>query len=464
MAAQWNSDFESMEAFLSSRLPEFMVPSLYFDINVMPYTASGRVDRGQLRVVGHSFTTADAARFRATRKKRMPTTEMQSVLQELWATVTKVEKSSIGLDDRFFDVGGDSIVAIKLATEARKRGVGLSVADTFRFPKLEDLARFVATSALNGNEENANLPFSLIVDAVEDDSSVDGFLEEHVLPKIPFGREAVEDLLPATYMQKDFFYESNGLIYYNSLDFGTTHMDVQRLRTAVVQLVERHSILRTVFVPYGVGDDLLQVVLRPESFDPFTTAQPLEREGGNLDLAAQRLITADEAESNIIGSPMPRFVFLSYEADGMMRSRIVILRLSHMQFDGFSWQFIIKDLATLYAAAATAVNGNGNGNGNGSIVTRLLPQAPQFSSYLYAHHSIPTMERRKYWTRLLKGASMTQVRVSGTNRSAQSKNHPDVLYVTRTIPKSTWTRCLSQSKVQGSVGFKVQRSSPMTSS
>ncbi|KAH7330545.1 nonribosomal peptide synthetase [Rhexocercosporidium sp. MPI-PUGE-AT-0058] len=511
IVGQWSSEFERMEEFLSTGLPDHMIPTLYFDVNAMPRTAGGEVDRSELRAVGSSFTTAEIARFQAARKKRLPTTKIQLLLQELWATALKIDKASIGLDDRFFEVGGDSVAAIKLVTEARRRGVALTMADTFRFPKLEDLAGCAVANALKGEEENEALGFSLMVDDAGIDASVEEFLQIHVLPQISFGREAVEDVLPATYMQKDFFHISNGLMYYNNLEFGNARMDGPRLREAVAQLVERHSVLRTIFIPSEM--DLLQVVLRPGSFEAFSTAEPLEEERGNLDAAAERLIAADkaEAESNIIGSPMPRFVFLSHEAEGVFHSRIVILRLSHMQFDGFSWQFIIQDLAALYAAAGAPptalVNGNGNGstvndnsstvnnnsstvNGNGSTTENgngvtprphqhQLPPAPQFSSYIYAHHSIPSMELRKYWTRLLQGAPMTQVSVDKAKyqAKAQANNHrapkshggsksgspgkdhhhhdaADVItYATRKIPSSTWTRCRSNSPPPPSSGL-----------
>jgi aryl carrier-like protein len=59
-------------------------------------------------------------------------TEAERQLQRLWAQVLHLEPDSIGVDDHFFRLGGDSITAMKFVGEARKAGIPLAVADVFR--------------------------------------------------------------------------------------------------------------------------------------------------------------------------------------------------------------------------------------------------------------------------------------------------------------------------------------------
>jgi aryl carrier-like protein len=77
-------------------------------------------------------------------RKQQLNTEAERTLQRLWARVLNIEAGSIGLDDSFFRLGGDSIAAMKLVAEARKEGLQLAVADVFRQPRLERLVRSLA--------------------------------------------------------------------------------------------------------------------------------------------------------------------------------------------------------------------------------------------------------------------------------------------------------------------------------
>ncbi|KAK1918712.1 hypothetical protein P3342_001761 [Pyrenophora teres f. teres] len=78
--------------------------------------------------------------------KRQPETEMQRTMQQLWAGVLAIAPDSIGLDDSFFRLGGDSIAAMKLVGEARRAGIQLTVADLFRNPRLDQLTAAATAS------------------------------------------------------------------------------------------------------------------------------------------------------------------------------------------------------------------------------------------------------------------------------------------------------------------------------
>jgi aryl carrier-like protein len=79
-------------------------------------------------------------RGKVEEEKRAPVTVKERTLQGLWATALKIDAGCIGIDDTFFDIGGDSIVAMRLVAAARAQGLSLSIADVFSYARLSDMA------------------------------------------------------------------------------------------------------------------------------------------------------------------------------------------------------------------------------------------------------------------------------------------------------------------------------------
>ncbi|PVH90760.1 acetyl-CoA synthetase-like protein, partial [Periconia macrospinosa] len=131
-----------VDSQLGERLPGHMVPDIYFAVAQLPMTTSGKTDRKRLREIGASFSAQQLAelRTRSQGPKRRPSTEREKALQRLWAQVLNVQPESIGLDDNFFRLGGDSIVAMKLVAVARVIGFQMTVSDIFHHDTLAKLS------------------------------------------------------------------------------------------------------------------------------------------------------------------------------------------------------------------------------------------------------------------------------------------------------------------------------------
>ncbi|KAK1914119.1 hypothetical protein P3342_007365 [Pyrenophora teres f. teres] len=117
----------------------YMVPQTLAILDAMPVNQNGKVDRKALE------QQIDTQKGQSG-LKRQPETETQRTMQ-LWAGVLAIDADSIGLDDSFFRLGGDSIAAMKLVGEARRAGIHLTVADLFRNPKLDQLTAAAIASA-----------------------------------------------------------------------------------------------------------------------------------------------------------------------------------------------------------------------------------------------------------------------------------------------------------------------------
>ncbi|WP_345025410.1 condensation domain-containing protein, partial [Actinomadura keratinilytica] len=110
----------------AERLPEYMVPAAVVVLEELPVTAHGKVDRDALP--DPEFTAGG----RAAR------TPLEQRLCDLFADVLGVER--VGADDGFFELGGDSIVSLRLVSQAAKAGIGITTREVFLHKTPERLA------------------------------------------------------------------------------------------------------------------------------------------------------------------------------------------------------------------------------------------------------------------------------------------------------------------------------------
>ncbi|GAA2640432.1 hypothetical protein GCM10010399_87530 [Dactylosporangium fulvum] len=108
------ADPAELRAWAGQRLPAYLVPSAVVPIAAVPLTVNGKLDRAALP--RPSYATG-----------RPPAGPAEERLAALFAETLGLE--SVGAEDSFFDLGGDSIAAMRLATRARAEGVDLRLAD-----------------------------------------------------------------------------------------------------------------------------------------------------------------------------------------------------------------------------------------------------------------------------------------------------------------------------------------------
>ncbi|BEO82635.1 non-ribosomal peptide synthetase [Serratia marcescens] len=119
-----------LRAYLSERLPEYMVPSAYVWLDALPLTANGKLDRRALpepecAVVG-------------TREYAAPQGETETTLARVWCELLEI--GQIGRHDNFFELGGHSLLAVRLSSQLRQQGITLPVQTIFNHPILAELA------------------------------------------------------------------------------------------------------------------------------------------------------------------------------------------------------------------------------------------------------------------------------------------------------------------------------------
>ncbi|NUR26266.1 MAG: amino acid adenylation domain-containing protein, partial [Catenulispora sp.] len=128
----------TLRSALKRRLPEHMVPSTFDVIPELPLSPNGKLDRRRLpapqrvRDVGNEYAA--------------PSTATEVLVAGLWTELLDVPR--VGIDDDFFDLGGHSLMAVRVVAGLRRAiGAGVSVMDVFQHRTVRELARFIDAPA-----------------------------------------------------------------------------------------------------------------------------------------------------------------------------------------------------------------------------------------------------------------------------------------------------------------------------
>ncbi|HAT2884968.1 non-ribosomal peptide synthetase [Serratia marcescens] len=137
-----------LRAYLSERLPEYMVPSAYVWLDALPLTANGKLDRRALPEPERAAV--------GIREYAAPQGETETTLARVWCELLEI--GQIGRHDNFFELGGHSLLAVRLSSQLRQQGITLPVQAIFNHPILTELAERI-------DRRNAEAPLRKAVPA-----------------------------------------------------------------------------------------------------------------------------------------------------------------------------------------------------------------------------------------------------------------------------------------------------------
>jgi amino acid adenylation domain-containing protein len=296
-------DKQEIQSYLQTKLPEYMVPQIWVELTTIPLTTNGKVDR---KALPEPELTDLSKTYTA------PSNETEQALASTWQEL--LGREHIGIYDNFFEIGGHSLLAMRVVSAIRKAlNVEISVRDIFEHGTIAALGRHLGEQAkgtllpaITSEERPARIPLSFSQERLWFIDKLEGSVQYH-LPSVLRLRGEV---------------------------------NVPALETTLQRIIERHEVLRTVILADEQGQGYQQVMPAEGwklSYEDQTQA------AGNLEEHLQKLISAP----------------FDLSADYMLRAGLIRLgrdeyilaaTMHHIASDGWSTSILVKEVVALYGA------------------------------------------------------------------------------------------------------------------
>ncbi|MBG6151653.1 amino acid adenylation domain-containing protein, partial [Aquimarina sp. EL_43] len=251
---------EELQQKLSSGLPEYMVPQLWIELEEIPLTSNGKIDKKRLPVPDISLLS--------TREYVAPRNEVEEQLAVIWKDLLGIDK--IGVYDNFFELGGHSLLVVKLISRLKDQGLQAGVRDIFANPTIGTLALQLGVASpdyeipVNGittDCEKITPDLVPLLDFSQEELDI-------VVDHIEEGVSNIQDMYPLSPLQEGMYFhhlisdQSNGdpYILFNLLSFDSLDKRSQFIE-AFRYVITRHDVLRTCILSNGLPH-AVQVVLR----------------------------------------------------------------------------------------------------------------------------------------------------------------------------------------------------------
>ena len=293
LVASKEVDEAQLTTQLKEDLPVYMIPSAYMQLEALPVTLNGKLNRSALPTIKRT----------ALKEYIAPSNELECVLTDNIGQLLGI--NSVGIKDDFFRLGGDSIKAIQLSTRLRHSGYFLDIKSLYECSTIEELAHHVKKKLI-----------------VADQNPVTGtaFL-------LPIQRAFLE-LKSAC---PNHFNQEVLCVYDGTINSGA-------MESAIKRLIAHHDALRLCF-PAATP---LSQFNRAETEDnlfvlkEYTIKNEAEQELVNVINAGHTLIDIENG---------PAFVSIIFHAD---TNDYLFMAAHHLVCDGISWRIILEDIEGLY--------------------------------------------------------------------------------------------------------------------
>lgn len=305
--------------YLRQKLPEYMVPSTFVQLEAIPLTPNGKIDRKSLPAPELDVSTRDEEHV-------APATETEKKIAKIWGEILGVQ--NISIHDNFFDLGGHSLLATQaLVRIAAETDALLSVADLFNTPTISEIANKL---------DKGTSP-----------------TKQGALAQIPLVKRA--DNIPLSFAQQRLWFldklEPNSAAY--NIPFGMRidgEIDLGALRRALEKLIARHESLRTTIETIN-GEASLRIISDLRSDLQVTDLSVLpgeERESMVKSLAS------DEASRpfDLATSPLFRTKLLKIKND----EHVMLVTMHHVISDGWSMAVFFEELSELYGSVTRGID------------------------------------------------------------------------------------------------------------
>jgi amino acid adenylation domain-containing protein len=306
-----NLNIPQVRAYLSDLLPHYMRPARLVQVDEMPLTSGGKVDRTRLPEPGED--TGAGTEYVA------PRNSTEEMLAAAWKEILGREKISV--KDNFFELGGHSLRATRLASQIRKHlHVQVPLAELFARPVLEDMAQWIRQASRS--EDGRILPVA----------------EQ---PSYPLSSAQRRLWVLSRFEEANAAYNMPGVYIFEG------ELDTDAFQTAFQLLTDRHEALRTVFRRDEEGS--VRQFIRSTRASGFTLEQRDFRNSADREQRIKELV-AEEISKPFDLSSGPLLRAGLYRAEH--NRWVFVYVMHHIISDGWSMSILVSELLTLYNAYA----------------------------------------------------------------------------------------------------------------
>ncbi len=298
---------QEFREYLSKDLPEYMIPSYFIQLDSIPLTPNGKIDKNAL-------PEPDGSILMGT-EYEAPTNEIEEKLVEIWQEVLGVER--VGINDNFFELGGHSLKGTVLVSKIYKElNTEISLKEVFKRPIIKELAEYINNSKESIYSSIVPVKLSLIND--------------------------VKEYYPLSSAQKRLYIldqlERTG-ISYNMPALMTVEgkLDKDRVEMVLARIIQRHESLRTSFE-----------ILEGEPVQKINDKVKFEVEYIETNKADVEEIAKDFVKPfDLSQAPLMRVRLARIEEN----KHFMMFDMHHIISDGTSMSLFIREFVQLYKGA-----------------------------------------------------------------------------------------------------------------
>lgn len=288
---------------LRSILPDYMLPSAFMVLDVLPLTSNGKVDYKALPQVDISAQIKD--------DYVAPRNATEKTLCQIWQELLRVE--NVGIDDNFFALGGDSILSIQAAARANRANIVIKNKQFFDYPTIRELATIADTA-----------------------------------PLATMSQDAVSGDMPLLPIQHWFFAAPTANYnHYNQSVLLTAPANISAtiLEQIAASLLNRHDALRLRFSRSEVGRDQWQASFAEHNDKMVREIVSIEYGvalGADISERAQHY----QRSLDIQNGQLFKLAYFDQEGSGLMARLLIVAH--HLIIDGVSWRVLLEDIETAF--------------------------------------------------------------------------------------------------------------------
>ncbi|KAL7797390.1 hypothetical protein V8C37DRAFT_370947 [Trichoderma ceciliae] len=356
---------------LETVLPKPMIPSLYVPVSFIPLTTSHKTNRTVLRELVGLLSSGEMQKLRKPDTSKSASRVLsaeESTLRDLWASALNIEPESISPDDHFIQLGGDSVISIKLIAAARSRGITLTSAAVLSNPVLSEQARLAFSSGVEKREEKIQ-PFGLL-----EGRSHELRATAAAICRLPL--EEVEDVLPMTISQLRWYGKTlvKPDAWIDQYHFQLPRdVDLVRFSSALNSVVQATDLLRARVLATS-DKKLFQAIIKFHPMEVIGTSDALEA-----------YLSRDLETPMGLGAPLSRYAILHHANS----TKVFVWTIHHAIYDGYSLPMLLQTIQDFYHGLEPA------------------PFTP-FNRYLKGPAEKGLAEGEAFWEKYLLQASWTK--------------------------------------------------------